>query len=138
MYVEQGMSPLSKKLGQQIFDERLTIVDDATRHGGFNTHPFDDEGTPSQRTEIIKNGHLQSFLHSLKTAKKLSVNKLVNLLKLFADAYYNLGVAFAGHRNDVAAAITYFEKALEAQSDHVLAAHGKKLMEDMQAEHEEN
>ena len=29
-----------------------------------------------------------------------------------ADAYYNLGVAFAGYRDDVEAAIAYFEKAL--------------------------
>ncbi|MCM1990695.1 TldD/PmbA family protein [Oceanirhabdus seepicola] len=80
--VELGMSPLSKKLGEQIFDERFTIVDDATRHGAFNTHPFDDEGTPSQRTEIIKNGHLQSFLHSLKTAKKLNMEPTGNGYKL--------------------------------------------------------
>ena len=39
-----------------------------------------------------------------------------------------------GHRDDVAAAIDYFEKALAAQPDHMLAAHGKKLMEEMQAE----
>lgn len=51
-----------------------------------------------------------------------------------ADAYYNLGVAFAGYRDDVEAAIAYFEKALQAQPNHMLAAHGKKLMEEMKAE----
>ncbi|KYH33977.1 metalloprotease TldD [Clostridium tepidiprofundi DSM 19306] len=80
--VEEGSSPLAKKLGTQIFDERFTIVDDATRPGAFNTHPFDDEGTPSQRTEIIKNGRLQSFLHSLKTAKKLNMEPTGNGYKL--------------------------------------------------------
>ena len=51
-----------------------------------------------------------------------------------ADAYYNLGVAFAGYRDDINAAIDYFEKALVAQPNHMLAAHGKKLMEEMIAE----
>ena len=51
-----------------------------------------------------------------------------------ADAYYNLGVAYAGHKEDSKAAIGYFEKALKAQPDHMLAAHGKKLMEEMAAE----
>ena len=51
-----------------------------------------------------------------------------------ADAYYNLGVAFAGYRDDINAALEYFEKALAAQPEHVLAAHGKKLMEEMIAE----
>ncbi len=81
-YIEAGASPLAKKIGEQIFDDRFTIIDDATRLGAFNTHPFDDEGTPSQRTEIIKNGHLQSFLHSLKTAKKLNMEPTGNGYKL--------------------------------------------------------
>ncbi|WBW95888.1 TldD/PmbA family protein [Oceanirhabdus sp. W0125-5] len=81
-YVQEGASPLAKKIGTQIFDERFTIVDDATRLGAFNTHPFDDEGTPSMRTEIIKNGHLNSFLHSLKTAKKLNMEPTGNGYKL--------------------------------------------------------
>ena len=55
-----------------------------------------------------------------------------------ADAYYNLGVAFAGYQDDVDAALTYFEKALDVQPDHMLAAHGKKLMEQMKEEKGQN
>jgi tetratricopeptide (TPR) repeat protein len=45
-----------------------------------------------------------------------------------ADAYYNLGVAF-GFREDAKKALLYFNKALEAQPDHVLAGYGKKLIQ---------
>ena len=54
-------------------------------------------------------------------------DELINQLNLVveqdpghADAYYNLGVAFAGYREDPQAAIAYFDKALEAQPDHML------------------
>ena len=51
-----------------------------------------------------------------------------------ADAYYNLGVAFGGYKEDAVKAIAYFDKALAAQPDHMLAAHGKKLMETLNEE----
>ncbi|MEH6941939.1 tetratricopeptide repeat protein, partial [Bacillus sp. JJ722] len=51
-----------------------------------------------------------------------------------ADALYNLGVAYAGHLEDAEKALECFTKALEAQSDHMLAANGKKIMEQVLAE----
>lgn len=80
--VTDGVSPLVKKVGTQIFDDKFTIIDDATRIGALNTTPFDDEGTPSQRTEVISNGNLKGFLHSLKTANKMNVEPTGNGYKL--------------------------------------------------------
>lgn len=80
--VTDGVSPLSNKVGTQIFDEKFTIIDDGTKIGAINTRPFDDEGTPSQRNEIITNGNLKGFLHSLKTASKMNIEPTGNGYKL--------------------------------------------------------
>jgi tetratricopeptide (TPR) repeat protein len=45
-----------------------------------------------------------------------------------ADAHYNLGVAYA-YKDDIKTALEMFTKALDIQPDHLLAGHGKKLME---------
>jgi tetratricopeptide (TPR) repeat protein len=81
------------------------------------------------------------FQYALCLANAELYDELINQLNMVveqdpghADAYYNLGVAFAGYREDAKAAMVYFDKALEAQPDHMLAAHGKKLLEEMNAE----
>ena len=48
-----------------------------------------------------------------------------------ADAYFNLGVAYGGVKGDVNKAIELFEKALEIQPDHMLAANGLKQMKEL-------
>jgi len=63
-----GSSPLRGKLGQQIADPRLTIVDDPFIKFGPRTSAFDDEGTPRQITPIIENGVLKNFIYDLDTA----------------------------------------------------------------------
>lgn len=80
--VEKGVSPLCGKLEQQIFDPRITIYDDATLVGGVSSMPFDDEGVPAQKTLLIGNGILKSYLHNLKTAQKLGMKPTGNGLKL--------------------------------------------------------
>ena len=66
--VLQGASPLSGKLGQRLFDDRLTIWDDPTIDYCPASRPFDDEGVPSQRTPLIEKGVVANFLYDLQTA----------------------------------------------------------------------
>ncbi len=66
--VLMGVSPLGSKLGEKLFDEKLTIVDDATLPGRYFSAAWDDEGVPHRRIPIIENGILQNFLYDLKTA----------------------------------------------------------------------
>jgi PmbA protein len=64
--------PLAGKVGQPLFDPRLTIVDDGTladRPGG----PFDHEGTLTQRTTLVRNGMVTGFYYDLKTAAQAGV-----------------------------------------------------------------
>jgi PmbA protein len=66
--VLEGASPLKDKLGEQVFDKRLTLWDDATIAYGVGSYPFDDEGVPSQRLPLVANGVVASFVYDLQTA----------------------------------------------------------------------
>jgi PmbA protein len=59
---------MSGKLGEQLFDEKLTIVDDPTLDGRPGSGSHDDEGVPRQRRALIDHGKLCSFIYDLKTA----------------------------------------------------------------------
>ncbi|MEA3346112.1 MAG: TldD/PmbA family protein [Chloroflexota bacterium] len=63
----QEMMVLGRRFGPDI----LTVVDDGSLPGGRGTHPYDDEGTPTGRTELIKDGTLAGRLHSRETAAKM-------------------------------------------------------------------
>lgn len=87
MPVSMGISPLCNKLGERIFDERITIIDDGTMEGGCGSMPFDDEGVPAQRTVLIEDGVLKSYIHSLKSAEKLEQAPTGNAFKRSPIAY---------------------------------------------------
>ena len=68
--VLEGDSILENRIGEQIASPLITIIDDPTLHE-FGYYPFDAEGAQSRRTEIIKDGVFNSYLHSRETAAKL-------------------------------------------------------------------
>ena len=69
---------LTGKLGEKVFGENITVVDDGTKPGGFGTTPFDAEGVPSQRTTVIEKGVLASYLLNCYTARKLGLKTTGN------------------------------------------------------------
>jgi PmbA protein len=66
--VFEGASPLKDKLGEQVFDKKLSLWDDATVAYGVGSYPFDDEGIPSQRLPLVTKGVVANFLYDLQTA----------------------------------------------------------------------
>ena len=66
--VVEGASPLVGKQGERLFDERLSLWDDATIDYRPASRPCDDEGVPSQRTPLIQKGVVANFLYDLRTA----------------------------------------------------------------------
>lgn len=68
--VLEGDSILENRIGEQIASPLITIIDDPTLHE-FGYYPFDAEGSESKRTEIIRDGIFNSYLHSRETAAKL-------------------------------------------------------------------
>jgi PmbA protein len=57
--VVQKATPLADRLGEKLFDERLTIVEDPTL--GVSACPFDDEGTPTSTKSLIERGIVKQF-----------------------------------------------------------------------------
>lgn len=68
--VLEGDSILENRIGEQIASPLINIIDDPTLHE-FGYYPFDAEGSESRRTEIIRDGIFNSYLHSRETAAKL-------------------------------------------------------------------
>ncbi|TAN39261.1 MAG: TldD/PmbA family protein [Candidatus Methanoperedens sp.] len=68
--VQKGRSALIGKMGSIIADEKLSLIDDGTLSGGLGTASTDDEGTPSRKNELVKNGTLTSFIYDCYTAGK--------------------------------------------------------------------
>jgi TldD protein len=64
--IHEGNSVLKGKTGQKIGNDSLTIVDDPGIHE-FGFDPVDAEGVAVCRTEIIKNGVINAFLHNRET-----------------------------------------------------------------------
>jgi len=64
--VQEGNSVLKGKTGQKIGNENLTIIDDpGIPEFGFD--PVDAEGVAVLRTEIIKKGVINAYLHNRET-----------------------------------------------------------------------
>ena len=61
------MMTLGRRFGRSV----LNAGDDGSRAGLRGTLPFDDEGTPTQDTPLIRDGILVGRLHSRETAAKL-------------------------------------------------------------------
>lgn len=69
--VLEGSSILADRLGEQIASPLINIIDDPTLHE-YGYYPFDSEGVMSSKTTLIKDGVLNSYLHSRETAEALN------------------------------------------------------------------
>lgn len=66
--VFDGASPLKDKMGQQVFDKKFSLWDDATIPYQVASYPCDDEGMPGQRTPLVDQGMVSHFFYDLHTA----------------------------------------------------------------------
>lgn len=67
------ISHYSDKMGQKVASEKCTVIDEGcmqNRRGSLN---FDDEGVPTQKTVLIKDGILTGYLHDRISAKAFNV-----------------------------------------------------------------
>lgn len=66
--IQQKVSPITNKLGEKLFDERLSFIEDPSI--GTTKTPFDDEGVQTNKKYLIKNGVINSFYFDQATASK--------------------------------------------------------------------
>jgi PmbA protein len=71
--VYRGISPMAERIGETLFDAKLTLVDDPTLDGRPGSNSHDDEGVPCQRRALIEDGTLRGFIYDLKTAAQAGV-----------------------------------------------------------------
>lgn len=64
--VYRGRSFLANLLNEKIASEKLQIYDWGNFGPLFNSHPYDGEGIPTRKNEIIKNGILKSFIYDIE------------------------------------------------------------------------
>lgn len=75
---QQGLSVYSKKIGQQVASPLITVVDDATLPNKRGSFRFDDEGTPSQSTVLVRDGILTGYMYDKLTAMRDGVKSTGN------------------------------------------------------------
>lgn len=69
----KGISIYSGRLGKQIAPKNVTIVDDGTLDGTRGAINVDDEGNPTERTVLVQDGVLRSYLHDEISAAHFGV-----------------------------------------------------------------
>ena len=76
--VARGRSILKDKIGSEIVNPSLSIIDNPLLEKGMNTTRCDGEGSVSETTELIKDGVLNSFIYDIYTANKEGVKTTSN------------------------------------------------------------
>lgn len=74
--VKQNLSQL--KEGAKVGSEQLTIIDDGLYPFGLRTNPFDDEGQPQQRTQLIEKGIFKNHIYDRTYAQALGAKPTGN------------------------------------------------------------
>ena len=74
----KGTSIFSDKMGQRICAEGIRIIDDGTIKGNRGSLNFDDEGVPAQKTYMVEDGILTSYLHDRISARHYGVSPTGN------------------------------------------------------------
>ncbi|MBR1570632.1 MAG: TldD/PmbA family protein [Bacteroidales bacterium] len=74
----KGTSIFSDKMGCRICPEGINILDDGTLPGNRGTLNYDDEGVPGQKTYMVEDGILTSYLHDRISAAHYGVRPTGN------------------------------------------------------------
>ena len=84
--VMRGRSILKDKLETEIANPTLTLTDNGLLEKGMLSSKCDGEGSASQKTDLIKDGILKSFIYDIYTANKEGVKTTSNGLR---SSYYS-------------------------------------------------
>ena len=74
----KGQSIFSDKMGKRVAKTGINILDDATVPGNRGSLNYDDEGVPGQKTCMVEDGILRSYLHDRISAGFFKVSPTGN------------------------------------------------------------
>jgi TldD protein len=72
-FVWKNETVFADKLGKRVASDLVTIVDDGTMQGARGSLNIDDEGTPTERTVLVKNGIVEGFMLDRRSARILGM-----------------------------------------------------------------
>jgi len=74
----KGTSIFADKMGKKVAEPFISIYDDGTLPGNRGALNVDDEGNPTEKTPLVKDGILTSYLHDRISAKYYKVKPTGN------------------------------------------------------------
>jgi TldD protein len=69
-HIQKGASVYVGKLGERVAEPLLNAYDDGRLPGEWGSDAIDDEGQPTQQTQVIQDGCLTSYLYDHLTAER--------------------------------------------------------------------
>jgi TldD protein len=69
---------LANNMGKKIGSDLVTFYDDGTLPGAFGAFKYDDEGVPTRKTLLIKDGVVSGLMHNRDTAQKFNAEPTGN------------------------------------------------------------
>jgi PmbA protein len=71
--IARRASFLLDRLGEQLFDSGVTIVEDPHRVRGLRSRPFDGEGLPTRARSLVESGRITNWLLESASARQLGL-----------------------------------------------------------------
>ena len=68
--VQKGRSLFAGRLGEEVAESSINLIDDPTDPAAFTATSTDGEGLATRRNVLIENGRLNQFVHNSYTARK--------------------------------------------------------------------
>jgi TldD protein len=77
-HIEKNASVYTGKIGERVAEQLLNAYDDGLLPGEWGSDAIDDEGQPTQKTQVIEDGRLISYLYDRLTAERAGVTSTGN------------------------------------------------------------
>ncbi|MEK7292585.1 MAG: TldD/PmbA family protein [Actinomycetota bacterium] len=79
--VSKGRSFFADRLGDQVADARITLIDDPTNPLAYTATDIDGEGLAARRNVLIEDGVLKKFVHSSYSARRMNTVSTGNAVR---------------------------------------------------------
>ncbi len=77
-HIQKGASVYLDKLGDRVAEPLLNAYDDGRLPGEWGSDAIDDEGQPTQKTQVIEDGRITSYLYDHLTAERAGATSTGN------------------------------------------------------------
>jgi PmbA protein len=84
--IAKGISPIAGRLHEQIFSDKITIIDNPRNQDAIFMQNYDDEGHPTYSKVVVNHGVFELMLHNTKSALKMNASSTGNGFKSGAGA----------------------------------------------------